>query len=134
MINEAGEMNAAMWLAALLGGALGSGARHGMNLAMTRLVGTSAPYATASVNLVGSFVIGVLAGAIVSERLTMSEPLRVFVFVGIIGGFTTFSSFMLDSLMLLHAGAVGPAALNLVGQLIVGLALVAVGYHVGMGL
>ena len=121
-----------MWLAVLLGGALGSAARHGVNLLTASVVGRAAPYATGSVNMLGSLVVGLLAGALASQRLTMSEPVRVFIFVGILGGFTTFSSLMLDSLTLFHSGSVTSAALNLMGQLAVGLALVVVGYRIGL--
>ena len=120
-----------IWLAVFAGGALGSVARHGVNLWATRLLGEPGPYATATVNMAGSLAIGVLAGALAAHRLTMSMPLRTFVFVGIIGGFTTFSSFMLDSLTLLQNGATGRALLNMVGQIVVGFLLVYVGYRIG---
>ena len=122
------------WWAVLLGGAIGTGARHGVNALAASIFSTAAPYATASVNLMGSFVVGLLAGALVSQRIAMTEPMRVFVFVGIIGGFTTFSSLMLDTLTLFQSGAGATAVINLVGQLIVGLALVVAGYQIGLGL
>ena len=94
------------WVPWRLGGAVGSLARHGVNSrgrapASVRPV----PYATAAVNLLGSAAIGVLAGLLASGRLTMAPTMRAFVFVGILGGFTTFSSFMLDTLTLTHAGS-----------------------------
>ena len=113
------------WVAVVMGGALGTAARHAVNLAMARAISTPVPWATATVNMIGSLVIGVLAGALAAERLSMSPFARTFVFVGILGGFTTFSSFMLDSLTVIHAGAPIKAALNLVGQLALGLALTA---------
>jgi CrcB protein len=82
--------------------------------------------------MIGSLVIGVLAGALAAERLSMSPFARTFVFVGILGGFTTFSSFMLDSLTVIHAGAPIKAALNLVGQLALGLALTIGGYYLAL--
>jgi CrcB protein len=121
-----------IWLAVLVGGALGAVARHGVNVAFTRALGTAGPYATAAVNMLGSFVIGFLAGGLASQRLTMTTPMRAFIFVGIIGGFTTFSSFVLDSLTLLQRGASVAAAANLVGQVLVGLALVYAGYRLGL--
>src|SRR4051794_12804806 len=101
-----------IWMAVLLGGALGSGVRHGFNIAVARLLGSPGPYGTATVNMVGSLCIGVLAGALAAQRVSMSAPARAFVFVGILGGFTTFSSFMLDSLTLLEAGLGARAAAN----------------------
>ena len=110
------------WLAIALGGTLGTLARHGVNIAMARAM-RPAPYATAIVNLVGSFAIGALAGAIAGGRLAMPGPLRAFVFVGILGGFTTFSSFMLDTLALVEGGSPNAAFINVAGQTLVGLAV-----------
>src|SRR5688572_21564564 len=115
------------WLAVVLGGALGTAARHAVNLATARLMSTPVPWATAAVNMIGSLVIGVLAGALAAERLSLSPFARTFIFVGILGGFTTFSSFMLDSLTLMHTGAPMKAVLNLAGQLALGLALTLAG-------
>ena len=122
------------WLAVFVGGAVGSVARHGVNVAAARLLTTPTSWATATVNMIGSLVIGLLAGALAAERLSMSPTTRAFVFVGILGGFTTFSSFMLDSLTLLQAGAPARAAVNLIGQLIVGLALTIGGYYIAVRL
>jgi fluoride exporter len=122
-----------VWIAVVLGGAIGSAARHGVSMASVRLLGNPGPLATATVNMVGSLLIGVLAGAIAGRHLTMSGTTRAFIFVGILGGFTTFSSFMLDSLTLLEANAPGRALVNVAGQLILGCALVYVGYRLGLG-
>jgi CrcB protein len=88
------------------------------------------PYATATVNLIGSAIIGVLAGLVASERLAMTPTLRTFVFVGLLGGFTTFSSFMLDTLTLMHTGERTLALSNVVGQTVLGLIAVYAGYYV----
>jgi len=116
------------WLAAALGGTLGTLARHAVNVAFARAI-RPAPYATATVNLVGSFVIGALAGAIAGGRLMMPSALRAFVFVGILGGFTTFSSFMLDTLALAEGGAMAAAFANVAGQTIVGLLITFAAYR-----
>ena len=123
-----------MWLAVLLGGALGSAARHGVNVATARLLGEAIPYATAAVNLAGSLTVGLLAGALAGGRLALSAPLRAFVFVGVLGGFTTFSSLMLDSSALANTQAPGRALGNLLGQLVAGVALVYLGFRLGLGL
>jgi CrcB protein len=120
------------WIAVLLGGALGSVARHGVNVVTARIVGSPAPWATAAVNMMGAIVIGVLAGALAANRLSMSRPVQVFVFVGILGGFTTFSSFMLDSLTLMQTGSPAKAAVNLLGQLAGGLVLTYAGYQIAL--
>lgn len=121
-----------LWFAILLGGALGSAARHGVNVAASRWLESSTPYATAVVNLIGSLIIGVLAGALAAQRLSMTTTMRAFVFVGLLGGFTTFSSFMLDTLTLSEAGSTTTMLGNLVGQVVVGFALVYAGYHIGL--
>jgi len=120
------------WVAVLLGGAFGSAARHGVNLMTARMLGTATPYATAAVNLIGSFAIGVLAGALATERLSLTPTERTLLFTGILGGFTTFSSLMLDTLVLWHAGSIAKAVANLIGQLVIGCVLVYLGYRLGL--
>ena len=120
------------WLAVLVGGALGSGARHGMNLIAPRLFGSAAPYATAAVNMIGALAIGVLAGMLQAQRLSLTTTERALYLTGILGGFTTFSSFMLDSLVLWQAGSTAKAVVNLVGQLVLGAMLAYAGYRAGL--
>src|SRR5688500_19251293 len=93
------------WIAVLVGGALGSAARHGVNIVAPRLFGNATPYATATVNMIGALAIGVLAGMLEAQRLSMTPIERALYLTGILGGFTTFSSFMLDSLVLWQAGS-----------------------------
>src|SRR6476646_5538219 len=93
-----------VWLAVGVGSALGSMARHGVNIFFGHVLERATPYATGMVNVAGSAVIGLLAGLVASGRLHMSSEMRSFVFVGILGGFTTFSSFMFDSFTLGHGG------------------------------
>jgi CrcB protein len=95
-----------------------------VNLLVGRSVGQPVPYATATVNLLGCVCIGALAGAIASGRLQLSETARAFVFVGLLGGFTTFSSLGLDTLSLAQEGRRAAAMWNVAGQ--VGLGLVSV--------
>lgn len=117
-----------LWIAIGVGGALGSAARHAVNVAIARFGAQSVPYSTAAVNLLGCASIGVLAGLIASGRLHMSTPVRAFVFVGILGGFTTFSSFGLDTLTLVHEGRRMAALWNVAGQVGLGLLSVFLGY------
>lgn len=86
------------------------------------------PYATAFVNVLGCAVIGLLAGGVAGGHLRMSSEARIFVFVGILGGFTTFSSFGLDTLTLVIEGRMSLAVLNVVVQVGLGLGAVFVGY------
>ena len=119
------------WLAVVAGGAIGSAARYGVNLAAFQLLGSASPYATAAVNLIGSLVIGLLAGLLDAQRLSMSINERALVFTGLLGGFTTFSSLMHDGLLLWQIGATSRAIVNLLGQLVVGCILVYAGYRLG---
>jgi fluoride exporter len=118
-----------IWMYVAIGGAVGSLARHEVGKMIARVSPTHVtPYATAFVNLVGCFVIGFLAGLVASHRVSMTPAMRAFVFVGILGGFTTFSSFGLDTFSLVHGGRPVYAVLNVVVQVVAGCALVAAGY------
>ena len=121
-----------IWLAVAAGGALGSMARHGVNMLFAHLLERAVPYATGTVNLVGSLVIGLLAALIATGRVHMSNELRTFVFVGILGGFTTFSSFMFDTFTLGHSGNHSLAFWNVALQTGFGLAAVWAGYRAGV--
>jgi len=121
------------WIAVAVGGALGSIARHGVNhLVQTRWMTVRFPIGTAAVNLVGCFVIGLLAGLIASNRLAFGLYWREFVFVGILGGFTTFSSFGLDTFTLMQSHSGAYAFLNVAMQVIGGLLAVWIGYALGL--
>lgn len=122
------------WLLVGFGGALGSMARHGVNVVVTRAGGQATPYSTLIVNLTGCAVIGLLAGLSAAGRLPMTPATRVFIFVGVLGGYTTFSSFGLDTLTLAHQGRHAAAAWNVAAHVVVGLAAVAGGYFVGLKL
>jgi len=111
---------------------LGSAARHGVNIVAPRLFGSATPYATAFVNMTGALAIGVLAGVMDAQRLSMTPVERALYLTGILGGFTTFSSFMLDSLALWQAGSIAKAVLNLVGQMVLGSMLAYAGYRAGL--
>src|SRR4051812_11729477 len=120
-----------IWAAVMAGGALGSLARHLVNAAITRAFGQSVPWAVATVNITGCAIIGVLAGALAAQRVQLSVPARAFVFVGVLGGYTTFSSFGLDTLTLVREGQALSAFLNVTGQVVVGIAAVFAGYAIG---
>ena len=121
-----------VWLAVGVGGALGSMARHGVNIFFGHVLERATPYATGMVNVTGSAVIGLLAGLVASGRLHMSSEMRSFVFVGILGGFTTFSSFMFDSFTLGHGGDHATAFWNVALQIAFGLVAVWSGYRFGV--
>lgn len=120
-------------MAVAAGGALGSLARHWVNqIVHGRWLSTRIPVGTSVVNLAGCFIIGLLAGLLASDRLAFKETTRQFIFVGLLGGFTTFSSFGLDTLTLARGGATTHAVLNVVLQVAGGLVAVWLGYAIGM--
>ena len=117
-----------VWVAIAVGGALGSMARHGVNvLVHVRWPAMRFPLATLIVNIAGCLVIGLLAGLIMSGRLTPRLYWREFVFVGVLGGFTTFSTFGLDTITLARTHSVTPALWNVAGQVVLGLLAVQAG-------
>jgi CrcB protein len=83
------------------------------------------------VNLLGCLVIGWLAGLIASDRIAMRPNWREFVFVGVLGGFATFSTFGLDTLLLARTHSAGPAALDVALQVVGGLVAVWLGCQLG---
>jgi fluoride exporter len=96
----------ARFLYVCLGGALGSAGRYATALAAVALLGPGFPYGTLIVNLIGSFFIGV-----VMELVPMSD-VRLFLVTGVLGGFTTYSSFNEETLRMLRDGLPGGAAIN----------------------
>ncbi|MFY8216537.1 MAG: fluoride efflux transporter CrcB [Chthoniobacterales bacterium] len=93
------------YLAVMAGGALGVGARMFMTNWLTEYSGESFPWGTFAVNVIGCFIIGVFAGLTGPEGLLVTSPLvRQVVMVGVLGGFTTFSSFSLQTLSLISNG------------------------------
>jgi fluoride exporter len=107
------------------GGALGSTARYAVGNWVQGGFGTWFPWGTLFVNVSGSFLIGVVLGLF--EHSGLSNEARLFFAVGILGGYTTFSTFSHDTLRLLEAGTFAPALLNSAGQLLAGLSAVYAG-------
>ena len=94
----------------MFGGAIGAGARHLVGRAVLAATGASFPYATMAVNIAGGLLMGLLAGGLL--RLgAAGEAWRLLLGVGVLGGFTTFSSFSLDAVTLAQRGDVAAAAL-----------------------
>lgn len=119
-----------LWVA--LGGALGSVARYWCSAFVARTVGETFPWGTLAVNVVGSFVIGLMAAISTSgSRLLISADLRIFVMVGICGGYTTFSSFSLQTLNLLRDGEWAAAAGNIGASVVLCMLSVWLGYVAG---
>jgi CrcB protein len=94
-----------------LGGAVGTAARYLVGLGTQRAFGTSFPYGTLLVNLIGSFSISLIM-VLSLEKGTVSADLRLVLTAGVMGGFTTYSSFNFETLSYLHRGAFGLAFVN----------------------
>jgi len=109
------------------GGAMGASARHAVNLFAVRIMGASFPFGTLFVNVMGSFLMGVLAG-VLAMKLSDTDNIRLFLGVGLLGGFTTFSAFSLEAVSMYQRkaygvllGYAGSSVLLAIGALILGL-------------
>jgi CrcB protein len=100
------------YLAVALGGAIGSMGRYWLTVALVRYPPHWLPLGTVSVNVIGSFIIGLLW--VYLQQRSESEFIRLFVAVGILGGFTTFSTFSLETVYFLSAGEWWRALINIV--------------------
>jgi CrcB protein len=116
-----------LWVA--LGGALGSVARFACSGLAARWAGLGFPWGTLFVNVAGSFAIGLLASLAAPDgRPLLAADARAFVLVGILGGFTTFSSFSLETLTLARNGTLGAAGAYVASSLVLCLAAAALGF------
>jgi len=117
------------FLIVFLGGGLGAALRHGTNLVVTRALGTAFPFATLIENGLGSFIMGVLAAYFAFKGGSeLSQHWRLFFTTGVLGGYTTFSTFSLDTALLYERGELGLALVYVIAS--VGLAIS--GLFVGM--
>ena len=117
------------YLVVFLGGGIGAAMRHGINLAVARLLGTAFPYGTLLINVTGSLIMGLVA-AYFAFKGDASQHWRLFLTTGILGGYTTFSAFSLDAALLYERGEVGLAALYVVASV----ALSILGLFAGLAL
>lgn len=113
-----------------VGAGLGGALRHGINVLAARIAGTDFPYGTLVINVLGSFLMGVIVEYL-GLRLELSQSVRLFLTTGILGGFTTFSAFSLEAALLYERDQLLAAMVYVVasvvlaiGGLFAGLALV----------
>jgi CrcB protein len=118
------------YLIVFVGGGIGAALRHGCNVFFARTLGTVFPYATLIENVLGSLVMGILV-ALFAFKTDIPQAMRLFLTTGILGGYTTFSTFSLDTAVLYERGDLGQAALYValsvalsIGGLFAGLAIV----------
>ncbi len=117
------------YLLVALGGALGSLLRYGLGAWVQALTGPSFPYSTLLINALGSFLIGVVIR--LSLEGALSGEGRLFLAMGVLGGFTTFSTFSYETLALIQEGEVWRAFLYVFFSVFLGLFLVLLGYRLG---
>lgn len=115
-------------LAVFLGGGLGASLRYGTGLLSLRWWGASHfPWTTLGINVLGSLLIGVLAAAL-EQRLQLSMPWRSFFVTGVLGGFTTFSAFSLETLLLIERGAWSAALAYMLASVVLAVLACAAGF------
>lgn len=119
-------MSIGVWAAVTVGGAVGSAARYGTMIWVGRLLGAGFPFGTLTVNVLGGFIMGVLV-ELMALVWSPSEAMRAFLTVGVLGGYTTFSTFSLDVWLLLEKGLYGPAILYIVASVILSVAALVAG-------
>lgn len=122
-----------MWQPVLyvaVGGAAGAVGRYSVGLLVYGWFKHPAlPYATIAVNILGCLLIGLLAGWAEARPAALSQGMRLFLITGVLGGFTTFSAFGLETFELLRLARPGAALLYAAVQVLIGLAAVAIGFH-----
>ena len=116
-----------LFLLACAGGAVGAGLRHLVNLAAVRNLGLEVAWATLTVNIVGSLIMGGLF-ALLYFRWPDATAVRIFFATGVLGGFTTFSAFSLDALVYLERGALGMAMAYIIGSVVLSIGACLAGY------
>ena len=104
-----------------VGGGLGASLRHLINLTCAKCIGTSFPWGTFIINITGSTVMGLIAGYLAFKG-EASQPWRLFIMTGILGGYTTFSAFSLDAATLYERGQMLAAAVYVIGSVVLGIA------------
>jgi len=121
-----------LYLIVFLGAGIGGAFRHGVNVGSARLFGLGFPMGTLIVNIVGSFLMGLCAGYF-AFRPGLDQHFRLFLTTGILGGFTTFSAFSLDTALLIERHAYSLAAGYAVGSVIASVSALFVGLAAARG-
>lgn len=116
-----------------LGGALGASARYGLDRLIERRSDAVFPWATFTINLTGCFVIGVISATLV-DRPGVPAWVRIGLVMGVIGGYTTFSTYAQESLDLVDAREVVPALAYVAGSVVLGIVAVYLGRAAGRAL
>jgi fluoride exporter len=115
----------------LIGGGIGSVFRYWMSVGSYALLGRGFPYGTLAVNTLGCFLMGFLTIYIIERMNGQAESLRAFLLIGLLGGFTTFSSFSIETLNLFENGEILKSLLNIIGSVCLSLLGVSLGALLG---
>jgi CrcB protein len=110
------------YLIVFLGGGLGAASRHGINQLAAHTVGTRFPYGTLFINVSGSFVMGLIVAWLAFRTKGEAQDWRLFLTTGILGGYTTFSTFSLEAVLLYERGEIGLAALYVAASVVLAIA------------
>ena len=110
-------MNLQFIVAVAVRGSIGSVARYLVAIGSNKIFGMNFPWGILIINVTGSFLIGALVG-LFATRWDLPQAVRIFLTVGICGGYTTFSTFSLDSYYLLERGELGAALLYMIGSVL----------------
>lgn len=110
----------------MLGGAIGASLRYLSTVGATRMLGKDFPYGTLLVNVSGSLLMGLLSGLFIS-KVSMSEEWRLLLLTGVLGAFTTFSAFSIETITLFDQGAIARGVLNILLNVFLCLAAVWIG-------
>ncbi|HEY1940507.1 MAG TPA: fluoride efflux transporter CrcB [Roseiarcus sp.] len=103
------------------GAGVGGVLRHVLNLSISKVLGADFPWGTAIINVSGSFAMGALVGWLAFRAgASWTQPTRLFVATGVLGGYTTFSTFSLESILLLERNQIGPAIAYIGGSVALG--------------
>ncbi|MFN3131081.1 fluoride efflux transporter CrcB [Roseibium sp.] len=117
-------------LLVMIGGGIGAGGRHLVSMATLRLFGPGFPVGTLAVNVIGSLAMGLFVGWLVKHEAAHLQPLRYFLATGLLGGFTTFSAFSLDTSVLWERGDTMLALIYVVGSVVLSILAVFAGLAV----
>ncbi|MDO9294554.1 fluoride efflux transporter CrcB [Bradyrhizobium sp.] len=109
------------YLLVFVGGGLGASLRHAVNMISARGLGTAFPWGTFIINISGSIVMGLIAGYLAFKG-GASQPWRLFLMTGILGGYTTFSAFSLDAVLLYERGEIASALFYVLGSVVLSIA------------
>lgn len=116
------------YLIVFLGAGIGGALRHGVNIAALKMVGAGFPYGTLVVNVAGSFIMGLLIGWF-AHKADPGQSWRLFLTTGLLGGFTTFSTFSLDAALLYERGQLWAAALYVAASFVLAIGGLLAGLH-----